>query len=90
MEPLREKITVIGGISHPNGWSMGGHDTGDIFLTGAKLDHGSFTNTISLDQVIAEEIGAETRFGSLTLSSDGGVGEPTRCVGHARPPLFIV
>ena len=78
MEPLREKITVIGGISHPNGWSMGGHDTGDIFLTGAKLDHGSFTNTISLDQVIAEEIGAETRFGSLTLSSDGGVGEPTR------------
>ena len=78
MEPLRENVTVIGGISHPNGWSMGGHDTGDIFLTGAKLKTGSFQNTISLDQLIAEQIGADTRFGSLTLSSDGGVGEPTR------------
>lgn len=78
MEPLRNHVTVIGGISHPNGWSMGGHDTGDIFLTGAKLDGGSFTNTISLDQLVANELGGDTRFGSLTLSSDGGVGEPTR------------
>jgi hypothetical protein len=78
MEPLRENVSVIGGISHPNGWSMGGHDTGDIFLTGAKLDTGSFVNTISLDQLVAEKIGNDTRYGSLTLSSDGGVGEPTR------------
>lgn len=78
MEPLREDVTIIGGISHPNGWSMGGHDTGDIFLTGAKLDSGSFVNTISLDQLVAEQIGRNTRHGSLTLSSDGGVGEPTR------------
>ena len=78
LEPLREDVTVIGGISHPSGWSMGGHDTGDIFLTGAKLDSGSFVNTISLDQFTAEQIGRDTRFGSLTLSSDGGVGDPTR------------
>jgi hypothetical protein len=78
MEPLRSQVTVIGGISHPNGWAMGGHDTGDIFLTGAKMDGGSFGNTISLDQRVAQEIGRDTRFGSLTLSSDGGVGEPTR------------
>ena len=78
MEPLRQDVTVIGGISHPNGWSMGGHDTGDIFLTGAKLETGSFTNTISLDQLAAERIGRDTRFSSLTLSSDGGIGEPTR------------
>jgi hypothetical protein len=78
MEPLRDQLTVIGGISHPNGWSMGGHDTGDIFLTGANLKSGSFVNTISLDQLVAESVGSATRFGSLTLSSDGGVGEPTR------------
>jgi hypothetical protein len=78
MEPLRENVSVIGGISHPNGWSMGGHDTGDIFLTGAKYQTGSFVNTISLDQFVADQIGNDTRFGSLTLSSDGGVGEPTR------------
>ena len=78
LEPLREHVTVIGGISHPNGWTMGGHDTGDIFLTSASMKGGVFTNSISLDQRIAEANGARTRFQSLTLSSDGGVGEPTR------------
>ena len=78
MEPLRNDVTIIGGISHPNGWSMGGHDTGDVFLTGAKYKSGSYLNSISLDQRVAAAIGNETRFGSLTLSSDGGVGEPTR------------
>ena len=78
LEPLRDEVTVIGGISHPNGWSMGGHDTGDIFLTGSLMKSGVFSNTMSLDQRIAQANGEETRFRSLTLSSDGGVGEPTR------------
>ena len=78
LEPLRDQITVLGSLSHPAGRKMGGHDTGDIFLTGAKLETGSFTNTISLDQLAAERIGRDTRFSSLTLSSDGGIGEPTR------------
>jgi hypothetical protein len=78
LETLRDNVTVIGGISHPNGWTMGGHDTGDIFLTGSLMKNGVFSNTISLDQRIAQANGADTRFQSLTLSSDGGVGEPTR------------
>ena len=78
LEPLRDQVTVIGGISHPSGWSMGGHDTGDIFLTGSLMKSGVFSNTMSLDQRIAQANGEETRFRSLTLSSDGGVGEPTR------------
>ena len=78
LEPLRDHVTVIGGISHPNGWTMGGHDTGDIFLTSASMKGGVFTNSISLDQRIADANKAQTRFQSLTLSSDGGVGEPTR------------
>lgn len=78
LAPIRDEVTVIGGISHPNGWAMGGHDTGDIFLTGSLMKNGTYTNTMSLDQRIAEVNGADTRFRSLTLSSDGGVGEPTR------------
>ena len=75
---LRNELTVLGGLSHPRGRSMGGHDTGDTFLTGAKLSGSSFSNTVSMDQYAAAFVGDQTRFPSLTLSSDGGVGEPTR------------
>jgi hypothetical protein len=78
LEPLKENVTVLGGISHPSGHKMGGHDTGDIFLTGASFHGRDFSNSISLDQFAALEIGNQTRFPSLVLSSDGGVGEPTR------------
>ena len=57
---------------------MGGHDTGDTFLTGAFLNNKFLVNTISVDQVAAKSIGDQTRFSSLVLSTDGGVGEPTR------------
>lgn len=77
-EPLREQVTVLGGLSHPAGRKMGGHDTGDIFLTGANFAGSTYRNSISLDQYIASHVGAQTRFGSLVLSSDGGVGEPSR------------
>ena len=78
LEPIRQDVTVMAGLSHPEGRRIGGHDTGDIFLTGAKLAGTSYSNSISLDQHIANHVGDETRFGSMTLSSDGGVGEPTR------------
>ncbi len=78
LEPLREQVTVLGSLAHPAGRKMGGHDTGDIFLTGASFRGADYRNGISLDQHIAGYVGEETRFGSLVLSSDGGVGEPTR------------
>jgi len=78
LEPHRQKLTVLGGLSHPNGRRMGGHDTGDTFLTGAFLNNKFLTNTISADQVAAQSFGNQTRFSSLVLSTDGGVGEPTR------------
>ena len=78
LEPLKQDVTVLGGISHPSGHKMGGHDTGDIFLTGARFHGSDFSNSISLDQFAALEIGNQTRFPSMVLSSDGGVGEPTR------------
>jgi len=78
LEPLREKLTILGGLSHPNGRKMGAHDTGDTFLTGALLEGKYLRNAVSLDQVIAQATGDQTRFASLTMSTDGGVGEPTR------------
>lgn len=78
LEPIRKSVTVLGGLSHPAGRKMGGHDTGDIFLTGASYRGSEYLNSISLDQYIARQIGQKTRFGSLVMSSDGGVGEPTR------------
>ena len=78
LEPLRNKLNIIGGLSHPNGRKMGAHDTGDTFLTGAMLEGKFLRNSVSLDQVAAKAIGNQTRFSSLTMSTDGGVGEPTR------------
>jgi len=78
LESLKNQLTVMGGISHLNGHKMGGHDTGDIFLTGARFDGSHFGNSISLDQYAALQFGDQTRFPSLVMSSDGGVGEPTR------------
>ncbi|QDU99010.1 DUF1552 domain-containing protein [Lignipirellula cremea] len=75
---LRDQITILGGLSHPRGRTLGGHDTGDTFLTGASLKGPLFVNDISLDQYAAQHIGDDTRYRSLILSSDGGVGEPTR------------
>lgn len=78
LEPLRDNLTMLQGLSHPQGRSMGGHDTADIWLTGSELTGSRKQNTMSLDQVIAAKNGNETRYSSLVLSTDGGVGEPTR------------
>lgn len=77
-EPLRNELTMLQGLSHPQGRSMGGHDTADIWLTGTALTGSRMKNSKSVDQVIAAHNSDQTRFSSLVLSTDGGVGEPTR------------
>ncbi len=86
LKPHRHNITFLSGLSHHNGHKMGGHDTGDIFLTGAYMGSGKLINTISLDQIIDHHVGEQTRYGSLILSSDGGVGEPTRAMTLSFSP----
>lgn len=63
----RADFTVFSGVSHPN--VDGGHPADISFLTAAPHPaSSSFRNTISLDQYVAERIGNQTRFPSLTLS----------------------
>ena len=62
----REDFSVFSGVSHPD--VDGGHPADICFLTAAPHPgSGGFRNTLSLDQYIAERIGHETRFPSLTL-----------------------
>src|SRR6266576_4653463 len=62
----RNDFTVFSGVSHPD--VDGGHPADNCFLTAAPHPgRGSFRNTISLDQYMAERIGHLTRFPSLNL-----------------------
>lgn len=66
LQEHRNEFTVFSGVSHPD--VDGGHPADNCFLTAAPHPgRGSFRNTISLDQYIAERIGHLTRFPSLTL-----------------------
>ncbi|PQO38084.1 DUF1552 domain-containing protein [Blastopirellula marina] len=77
LEPLRDELTVLSGFSHPSARSIHGHSNADQFLTGAATGAaGDYHNSISLDQEFAEQVGDQTRFSSLVLSTDGGTGTP--------------
>lgn len=62
----RNDFTVFSGTSHPA--VDGGHAAEAAFLTAAAHPGaGGFKNSISLDQLAAEQIGTRTRIGSLTI-----------------------
>lgn len=66
LQEHRQDFTVFSGVSHP--YVDGSHASEACFLTAAPHpSSGSFRNSISLDQHIAEQIGALTRFPSLAL-----------------------
>jgi hypothetical protein len=71
IDEFRNDFTVFSGLSHPD--VDGGHSSVSSFLTAAAHPGGSsFKNTISLDQFAAEQMGSQTRFGYLSLSTSGG------------------
>lgn len=78
LAPLREDLTILGGLSHPRCRAMNGHDTGDTWLTANNLQGATYRNTVSLDQHVAGHVGDATRLRSLTVSTDGGIGPRTR------------
>jgi len=85
LEEHRSDFTVFSGVSHPN--VDGGHPSDISFLTAAPHPaSSSFRNAISLDQYIAERIGVQTRFPSLTLAVNGGRSLSWTGTGVAIPP----
>src|SRR4029078_4488471 len=70
---VRDQVTVFSGVSLPG--VTGGHAAEKCFLTGTPHpERGGFRNWISLDQLVAEQVGSETRYSSLVLAmtSEGG------------------
>lgn len=71
LEALRDQFTVFSGLSHPD--VDGGHNAERSFLTAAPHpSQPSFRNSVSLDQLAAEQLGAETRYASLVLNTMSG------------------
>jgi len=85
LQEHRADFTVISGVSHPN--VDGGHPSDISFLTAAPHPaSSSFRNSISLDQHVAEQIGAHTRFPSLALAVNGNRSLSWTGTGVAIPP----
>jgi hypothetical protein len=77
LEPLRQDLTILSGLSHPAVRAVHGHSNADQFLTGADTGvKGDYKNSISLDQEFASHVGDQTRYASLVMSTDGGTGTP--------------
>ena len=67
LAPHRDQFTSFAGLSHPG--VDGNHHAGQCFLSGAPHPgQPTFRNSVSLDQLVAEKIGEDTRFASLALA----------------------
>ena len=83
----KSDFTVMSGLGHPN--SPGGHSGADTWLTAANLKAkpgSDYTNSMSVDQLIAEQVGKQTRFSSLQLSDMSGTGG----AGHSHTLSFDI
>ena len=68
----RDQLTLFSGLSHPEQQGNNGHASELTWLTSAQRPGlAGFRNSISLDQLIAERIGIETRYPYLALSTSG-------------------
>ncbi len=86
---VKEKMTVFRNLFHP-GMETSNHDSEKSFLTGAhNPESATFVNDISLDQVMARELGGDTRFPFLNFSIyDRGWGISWNERGAAIPPMY--
>ena len=83
-----EKITIFGNLFHP-GMDTSNHDSEKSFLTGSPSPESpTFVNDMSLDQIMAREMGGGTRFPFLNFSIyDRGWGISWNDRGSAIPPM---
>ncbi|MEC7585182.1 MAG: DUF1552 domain-containing protein [Planctomycetota bacterium] len=78
LAPLRSKFSLMGGLSHPLSRELLGHLAGDTWLTAGDMRGDVYKNRVSVDQVAARHLERHTRYPSLVLSTDGGVGYKSR------------
>lgn len=78
LAPFRDQLTLLGGLSHPKSRELLGHLAGDTWLTAGDVRGDRYQNNISVDQVAAHQLKKHTRYPSLVLSVDGGVGYKSR------------
>jgi hypothetical protein len=70
LKDLRNDFSVISGLAHTEQNGANGHTSEMTWLTSAKHPGlAGFKNTVSIDQMIAEKIGTQTRFPSLVLGN---------------------
>ena len=70
LSDIRDDFTVVSGSSHPG--VTGGHPAEASIFSACPNQRGTTSrNTISLDQLMAKQLGHETRFPSLVLSTSG-------------------
>lgn len=70
IQDLREDFTIISGTSHPG--VKGGHAAEASIYTAFPARRGGMAaNSISLDQLMARNLGQHTRFPSLVLNTSG-------------------
>ncbi|MEO1524508.1 MAG: DUF1552 domain-containing protein [Planctomycetota bacterium] len=68
----RGDYSVLSGLCHPEQQGNNGHASELTWLTSAQRPGlAGFRNTVSLDQLIAQQIGPQTRFPFLALSTSG-------------------
>ena len=74
MQPFADKgkVSVFRGLDHPQVASINGHSSADSFLTGSNPEGTS--GSPSIDQMAAMAHGKATRFPSLVLGNEGGLG----------------
>ncbi|MEM8665879.1 MAG: DUF1552 domain-containing protein [Planctomycetota bacterium] len=84
---LLDSVTYLRGLDHKGGWKLGGHSSGDVFLTGADMAESETTNNVSIDQVAAKYHGHKTRHAALVMGTEGGTGSYLRSktMSHRGP-----
>jgi len=69
LQDIRNDFTVVSGSSHPS--VSGGHTAEGSIFSACPNQRGATTrNTISVDQLMAQHLGHETRFPSLVLNTN--------------------
>ncbi len=88
---LKDSVTYLRGLDHKGGYKLGGHSSGDVFLTGADMAEVETTNNISIDQAMAKHLGHLTRHNSLVMGTEGGTGsyQRTKTLSHRGPGKAI-